>query len=184
VNIATRARAPSLIVGAIAAASLFGALFVTAADAATMAEVNGWLAATTKIVRIRPPAGLRPDANLEYVSIAGTDVEGSIDPADARRGFLKNRQEVMIVPVESGGTGAVFDALLFTRLGGRTRFVGIIPSPNGHLHVAISGGAIVVRLPIYKTGDPNCCPSGFHWEHDTLRGLKLVTLKEYDTRRY
>jgi hypothetical protein len=166
------------------ATGLVCAVAALAAGAATMTDVNGWLATTTKIVRIRPPAGLRSDANVEYVSVAGTDIEGSIDPADARRGFLKNGQEVMIVPVESGGTGAVFDALLFTRLGGRPRFVGIIPSPNGHLHVAISGGAIVVRLPIYKTGDPNCCPSGFHWEHDTLRGLQLVKLKEYDTRRY
>ncbi len=149
-----------------------------------MAEVNGWLATTTKVVRIKPRAGMRPDPQSEYVTVRGTDVEGSIDPAEARRGVLKNSQEVMIAPVESGGTGAVFGALLFTRFGGRTHFVGIIPSPNGHLHVAVAGGVIVVRLPVYKTGDPNCCPSGFHWEHDTLRGLQLVKLKEYDTRRY
>jgi hypothetical protein len=127
---------------------------------------------------------MRADPQTQYVSVAGTEVEGSIDPAEARRGFLSNNQEVMVVPVDSGGTGAVFGALLFTRLAGRAQFVGIIPSPNGHLHVAISGGVIVVRLPIYKTGDPNCCPSGFHWERDTLHGGKLIKLKEYDTKRY
>jgi hypothetical protein len=40
-----------------------------------------------------------------------------------------------------------------------------------------------VRTPIYKANDPNCCPSGFHYERDTLRGMRLVKLNQYDTRR-
>jgi hypothetical protein len=171
------------IVRAVATAVAAGILSAVAADAATIAEVNDWLATTRKVVRIQPPPGVHLDRGASYVSVAGSNVEGSIDPAEASRGVLKNNQEVMIVPIDSGGTGAVFDALLFTRLGGRTQFVGIIPSPDGHLHVALTGGVIVVRVPIYKTGDPNCCPSGFHWEHDTLRGLRLIKLKEYDTPR-
>lgn len=172
-----------LIVHAVAIGIAAGVLSAAAADAATIAEINGWLATTTKVVRIQPPPGMHLDRGAPYVSVVGANVEGAIDPAEALRGVLKNGQEVMIVPIESGGSGAVFDTLLFTRLGGRTRFVGIIPSPNGHLHVALTGGVIVVRVPIYKSGDPNCCPSGFHWEHDTLRGLRLIKLKEYDTRR-
>jgi hypothetical protein len=183
-NISARSSSPKLVVYAVAAGIVFGAASVTSADAATMADVNSWLATTTKVVRISPPPGMRADRQSAYVSVVGANVEGSIDPAEARRGFLKNNQEVMLVPIDSGGTGAVFDTLVFTRLGRRTQFVGIIPSPNGHLHVAVEDGVIVVRVPIYKSGDPNCCPSGFHWERDTLHGLKLVKLKEYDTRRY
>ena len=174
---------PKLVARAVTAALIAGAVCAAAADGATTAEVTSWLATTTSVVRTSPPPGTPRDPRAMYVSVVGANVEGSIDPAEARRGFLKNNQEVMIVPIESGGTGAVFDALLFTRLGSRTRFVGIIPSPDGHLHVALTDGLIVVRTPIYKAGDPNCCPSGFHWERDTLRGLKLVKLKEYDTRR-
>ena len=158
------------------------AIVATMADAATMAEIKGWLATTTSVVRTSPPPGVRPDRQTVYVSVVGANVEGSIDPAEALKGYLKNNQQVMIAPIESGGSGAVFDALLFTRFGGRTRFVGIIPSPNGHLDVAFANGAIVVRTPIYKAGDANCCPSAFHWERDTLRGVKLIKLKEYDTR--
>jgi hypothetical protein len=174
---------PKFVARAVTAGIVAGAVCATSADAATMAEINGWLATTTRVVRTSPPPGARPDRQTIYVSVVGANVDGSIDPAEARKGYLKNNQEVMIAPIESGGTGAVFDALLFTRVRGRTQFVGIIPSPNGHLDVALAAGAIVVRTPIYKAGDANCCPSGFHWERDTLRGLKLIKLEEYDTRR-
>jgi hypothetical protein len=168
---------------AVAAGIMFVAVSAMSAGAATMADVTSWLATTTKVVRVSPPPGTRLESQSVYVSVVGANVEGSIDPAEARRGILKNNQEVMLVPIESGGSGGIFDTLLFTRLGGRTQFVGIIPSPGGHLDVAVEGGVIVVRVPIYKAGDPNCCPSGFHWERDTLHGLKLIKLKEYDTRR-
>ena len=174
---------PKFLARAVTAGILAGAVGATAADAATIAELNGWLANTTSVVRTSPPPGVRRDRHTLYVRVVGANVEGSIDPAEARKGYLKNNQEVMIAPIESGGTGAVFDALLFTRVAGRTQFVGIIPSPNGHLDVALAGGVIVVRTPIDKAGDANCCPSGFHWERDTLRGVKLIKLKEYDTRR-
>lgn len=159
------------------------ALAAAPACAVTTGEMHSWLASTTNVVRVAPPGGMRLTPRAEYLRIAGTNVEGWIDPDEARRGTLSNGQAVMIVPVESGGSGAMFDALVFTRLAGRPRFVGIIPSPNGHLDVTLSHGAIVVRTPIYRAGDANCCPSGFHWERDTLRGTKLIKLKEYDTRR-
>ena len=132
---------------AVTAGILAGAVCATAADAATIAEINGWLATTTSVVRTSPPPGVRRIATRSTCASSGANVEGSIDPAEALKGYLKNNQEVMIAPIESGGSGAVFDALLFTRVAGRTQFVGIIPSPNGHLDVALAGGVIVVPHP-------------------------------------
>ena len=146
------------------------------AGAAALSEVNGWLASTNKVVRAPAPGGMHPDGPSEFVRVAGTDVSGWI--ADTvGHGFLANDQEVMIVPLVSGGSGGVFTTLLFTRLGGRVQFVGIIPSPSGHLDVSLSEGRLLVRTPVYKAGDANCCPSAIHYERDTLRGTKLVKLE-------
>ncbi|MDP9105104.1 MAG: hypothetical protein M3N49_04135 [Candidatus Eremiobacteraeota bacterium] len=152
------------------------------AGAATLSEVNGWLASTNKVVRTPAPGGMHPDGQSEYVRVAGTDVSGWVVPGAVGHGFLANDQEVMIVPLVSGGSGGVFTTLLFTRSGGRVQFVGIIPSRNGHLDVSLSDGRLLVRTPVYKPSDPNCCPSAIHYERDTLRGTKLVKLGSYDAR--
>ena len=123
------------------------------------------------------------DGPSVFVRVSGTEASGWIVPAVVGHGFLANDQEVMIVPLESGGSGGVFTTLLFTRVGGRVQFVGIIPSPSGHLDVSLSEGALLVRTPVYKSHDPNCCPSMIHYERDTLRGTKLVKLGSYDSTR-
>lgn len=175
-------RRPSFkLVARVLALGLFGAICPGTAGAATPAEVDSWLASTNKVVRMPAPADSTPTVSKrEWVHVTGTEVSGWIDPTAVDHGFLANDQEVMLVPIQSGGSGAVFQTLLFTRTGGRLQFVGIIPSRIGHLNVALSGGEILVRTPIYKPKDANCCPSGFHYERDTLRGITLVKLDTYD----
>ncbi|HEX3551503.1 MAG TPA: hypothetical protein VHT53_14050 [Candidatus Elarobacter sp.] len=149
------------------------------ADAAvTTAAINAWLASSPAVVRERSPM---PDRHDEYVVLRGTDnVQGYVSADTASRAALANGQPVMLVPLDSGGSGTVFSALVYTVIGGRTRFVGYIPSPAGHLGVHVVNGRIAVRTPVYGANDPNCCPSAIHVEHDTLRGLRLVRLDAHD----
>jgi hypothetical protein len=159
---------------------LLCAMAAAAADAVTTAEVNGWLASTKKVIRMPSPS-CGPGCAQQYVRIAGTEISGWVDSTLVDHGFLQNHQEVMLVPVLYGhGVGAT---LVFTRLGGRTRFVRLIPSRNQLVDVLFTGGAIVLRTSIYKANDEDGYPSGFHYERDTLRGMTLVKLNEYDTKR-
>jgi hypothetical protein len=150
----------------------------------TQAELDRWLASSPQIVPSKQ-RDLRPDSNLkQQVEIRGSrDVSGWVSPSASVAGSLANGQRVMIVPLISGGSGGTFETLLFTHLGGRTRFVGYVPSPNGHLDVAIDHGALLIRTPIYGPGSGgNCCPSELHYERATLRGIRLVTLKSWTVR--
>ncbi len=151
------------------------------ACAATLAQLDAWLASSPKIVREKPPASA---ARLpRYISVNG--VEGStgwVDPNLVTDGFLADGQRVMIVPIDSGGSGGVFTALLFAQIGGRTRFLGTLPSPAGHLGASLEAGRIVIRTPVYGASDPNCCPSALHYERATLHGTRLVTEDRWDVK--
>lgn len=85
------------------------------------------------------------------------------------------------MPLGSGGSGGVFSTLLFTSLAAKPRFIGVIPSKDGHLDVHIERGQIIVRTPIYGAGDPNCCPSGHHTISYTLVNGERKKLNEYST---
>ena len=151
---------------------------VTAAanSATTITEVNGWLASTSKVIRMPPPGGPQFGNGQQYVRVAGTEISGWIDAALVDHGFLRNHQEVMLVPVLYGH--GVAATLVFTRLGGRTRFVRLIPSRGGLVDVLFMDGAILLRTSIYKANDEEGYPSGFHYERDTLRGTTLVKLNQ------
>jgi hypothetical protein len=95
---------------------------------------------------------------------------------------VREKLRVMMVPIVSGGSGGVFTALLFTQIGGTTRFVGTLPSPAGHLGVSLEAGRILIRTPVYGAGDANCCPSAQHYERATLRGTRLVTEDRWDVK--
>jgi hypothetical protein len=164
-----------------ACAALF---FVVSGDAraATLAQLDAWLASSPKIVREKPPASAAAHFP-RYISVKGVDGStGWVDPSLVTDGFLANGQRVMIVPVDSGGSGSVFTALLFTQIGGTTRFVGTLPSPAGHLGVSLESGRIVIRTPVYGASDPNCCPSALHYERAILRGTRLVTEDRWDVK--
>lgn len=148
-----------------------------AAAAATHAEIAAWFASTPQIVR--STAGVLPGSVLQWqVEVRNSSVTGFVDEESAFDGTLTDGQHVMVVPLVSGGTGGIFYALLFTRLGGRVRFVGYIPSENGHLRVTLDHGTLLSRIPVYGPGSGgNCCPSDFRYERATLHGVRLVSLK-------
>ena len=158
------------------------AMAAAAAGAATMREVDGWLASMKNVILMPSPSCTpRTSCAQQYVRIAGTGISGWIDPTLVDHGLLQNQQEVMLVPVLYGH--GVAATLVLTRLGGRTRFVRLIPSRNQLVDVLFIDGAILVRTSIYKANDEDGYPSGFHYERDTLRGMTLVKLNQYDTKR-
>ena len=160
---------------------LLCAMAASVAGAATVKEVDGWLASTPKVIRV-PSSDCCPGSPVQhFIRVPGTGISGWIDATLVDHGFLQNKQEVMLVPVFYGR--GVAATLVFTRSGGRTSYVGLIPSREGHVEVLFTGGAILVRTSIYKAGDEEAYPSGFHYERETLRGVKLVKLSQYDTKR-
>jgi hypothetical protein len=167
-----------------AAACAVVSIFVVSggAGAATLAQLDAWLASSPKIIREKPPAST--EAHFpRYISVIGADGStGWVDPNLVTDGFLANGQRVMIVPIDSGGSGSVFSALLFTQIGTTTRFVGTLPSPAGHLGASLENGRIVIRTPVYGASDPNCCPSALHYERATLHGTHLVTEDHWDIK--
>lgn len=156
------------------------ALAVTAAGGVSQARIDGWLASSPQIVRTMRQA---PDGRQHvHVDVDGAD-GGFVASDEAVEGVLATGQAVMVVPLLSGGTMGINTTLLFTTLGGKTRFVGYVPSQNGHLDVRIDHGALLIRTPIYGPGSGgNCCPSDFHYERTTLRGIRLVTLKTWTAK--
>lgn len=122
------------------------------------------------------------DGRPEY-QVAGAQLGGFVSPEFVDDGFLANGQEVLIVPLLSGGSGGVFTTLLWTRAGaGAWKFAGPLQSGAGHLAVYIVGGKINVVTPIYKGNDPNCCPSNHHREIVTLQGTKLRVLEQFNEK--
>jgi len=103
---------------------------------------------------------------------------GFIDRTSFDYGALVNGADVLIVPMDSGGSGGVFTTLLFTSVRTHPLFVGPINSDTGHLDVHLARGQILVVTPIYAKTDPNCCPSGHHFVRYALEDGKLVKVEE------
>lgn len=154
-----------------------------AAGATTPAQLDALLASSPTILRSAPMKGdTSPHPqNARYVRVTGANAAGWVDPSEVTDGYLASGQRVMAVPIESGGTGGVFTALLFTQVAGAPRFVGTIPS-GGHLSVSVNAGHLLIQMPVYGANDPNCCPSALHFERATLRGTRLVSEEQWDVK--
>jgi hypothetical protein len=148
------------------------ALAVAAAPADTYVRLNvaQILAATPQIEREHPPQNLP----FAYYRLKGTDVSGFVIPNIVGDGYLSNRQEVLVVPLDSGGSGGVFHVLLWTRVAGAAwHFAGQIASPDGRLGVSIDNGDLVAVIPVYAPNDADCCPSSLRRVRYTLDGTAL-----------
>lgn len=152
------------------------AFTATSAQSATIYQMRSvaHLLATTPGIVSQTVGG-----RLQYTVKGTSGVGGFADPSTVDDGYLSDGQEVLIVPLGSGGSGGVFTALLWTNIGGAWKFVGSVPS-NGHLRIYVNEGKLVIVTPIYRDGDPQCCPSKYHYAISTLAGVRLKTLEGFD----
>jgi hypothetical protein len=150
---------------------------VASASSMTFVELRGWLSSTTEIMKQRSP---NASGDLtSYVRVRGTDLEGYLEPASATHGFLTDGQEIVAIPLGSGGSMGDIAALVFTVVDGQRRFVGYLPSPNGHLEMAIRAGRLEQSTPIYGHKDGTCCPSHQRVQVFTLKGIRLEKVDDY-----
>jgi len=162
-------RLPTLIVPLLLACA-------TGAPCMTASESDVWLRLTSQITEQAP--GPDPTIALRYVRVRGSEVAGYASPDFATHGFLRNGQEIVAIPLASGGSMGVAASLIFTVVDGHRRFVGYLPSPQGHLDVSIREGRLEQSTPIYGPKDPNCCPSRHRIEAFLLHGIRLVKVDE------
>lgn len=97
------------------------------------------------------------------ILITGRAAQGLVDSMLIVRGRLNNGMQVTLVPILSGGSGGIFETLLFTGEPGIERYVATLRGVEpGHLRVSIDRGYVVERSPQDSTA--NCC-----WKHDYVR---------------
>ena len=125
----------------------------------------------------KPPFG-----NARCVAVGQGQYRGFLMPETLSYGYLHDGQDLLIVPLGSGGSGGVFVDLLFTSVMSKPYFIGVVPSETGHLQVSIADGQILVETPVYKGNDPNCCPSAKHFIRYNLRRNALVKIDEFEHR--
>lgn len=152
------------------------ALAALPAQASSLYDLRG----VAKLLASVPAISSELVQGRRVYTVKGASSGGFVWPDTIDDGYLANGQEVLIVPLLSGGTGGVYTTLLWTRLDGAWKFVGYIPS-DGHLLVTLQGGKINVVRPIYKASDARCCPSKRSVEVDTLDGIVLRLIERFET---
>jgi hypothetical protein len=90
----------------------------------------------------------------------------------------------MAATVFSGGTAGDIAWVVFRQTGGR--WVLALKRPNVYkIGLFRVGSDLVESQPIYKSNDPNCCPSGgfdhvrYHWN-----GTRFVVARRYHTKTF
>jgi|GEM_PF-5024876 len=141
-------------------------------------NVSSLMHSTPQISEQRPS----PASGRKLYTVKGTDAGGFVLVDSVDDGYLANGQEVLIVPLDSGGSAGVFTTLLWTKRGGLWRFVGHLSSVRGHLDVHIQQGALNAIAPLYGTNDPNCCPSKHNRTIYTLSGTQLKKIHQFTSK--
>jgi hypothetical protein len=116
-----------------------------------------------------------------YITVPETPAEGTVNRSRLWTGRIADGRWVGIVPLESGGPTDVVYALMWVWNNGQADFVGEIPAENdglGHLTMAVTGGEIELRWPVYGPNDPRCCPSLERTKHLTLDRITLRLLSD------
>jgi hypothetical protein len=131
------------------------------------------------IVKGTPQLSLSALEGRLYVTIAhvGQGV-GVLNASVVDYGYQADGHDVLIVPLDSGGSGGVFYTLLFTTVRDRPTYAGYIAS-NGHLDVHLSQGIINAITPVYGPNDPQARPRAHKTVRYRLSGTTLVKIDEY-----
>jgi hypothetical protein len=157
---------------ALTVAAVLAARTPARADILTLAQL-------AKLVNATPPLHAASRDDRMWVSLArGGDAVGYLDPTLLDYGYTIDKQDVLIVPLTSGGSGGVFTTVLFTHLSTTPVFAGKIDS-DGHLDVHLAFGMIEARTPVYGPHDPQAAPSGHKTVRYRLRGTTLVKVDEF-----
>ena len=114
------------------------------AEVVALSRVDAALASSTQIHSCtdKPPFG-----SARCVAVGKEQYRGFLFSKSLDYGNLDNGQDLLIVPLGSGGSGGVFADMLFTSVMTKPYFIGVVPSETAHLSVYISGGRIVVETP-------------------------------------
>jgi hypothetical protein len=155
------------------------------ADTYTDLHVASLLAATPQLERQEMKGG---PADLAFWAVKNGKPAGDIFPGGyvfpqaVSSGVLRNHQEVLIIPLLSGGSGDAFSTILYTRKStGPWRFVGyLLSGKSGKLGVTVKRGELIASTPIFRDTDANCCPWKWHYVTYTLDGTTLRKLRTYD----
>lgn len=163
---------------AVVCAILASTVAATArADVVSVKLLTRALAATPLIKR---DASLSGTLNgWPYYNVRGRSLGGFVADAEVDYGYASNGADLLIVPLESGGSGGVFTTLVFTSIRRHPRLVGTIASPGGHLSVFIRRGEVTAQSPVYGPDDPNCCPSALSYAQYAFDGLRLTRRQVY-----
>jgi len=158
-----------------------GAIVLATQPAIAAGKFDIWsqvpaLMASTPQVKPEAPPSYPGAAGHHWYTVQGAASDGFTIRDQSFGGTLANGQTVYLVSLDTGGSGGVFVALLWTKVAGKTKFVGIVPSSSGHLVADFVNGQLVFKTPVYGPSDPNCCPSAIQTERDTLNGTRLVKL--------
>jgi hypothetical protein len=97
--------------------------------------------------------------------------------------FTRDGRPDIAVTVSSGGTAGDIGWIVLVRKGRGWR---LAHSEGGYkIGLVRTGGDLVSTQPIYRTDDPNCCPTGgfdherWHWD-----GSQFVRIRLWHTNRY
>jgi len=144
---------------------------ITAAEAIALVKASPELKIDT---REQAPSGF-PPATHPAIDVPGSDGSaGYLSAEYAKEGTLSDGSTALAIPLDSDGSGGIFNQLIFVRAKGASTFAfaGNIGS-DGHLDVSFVKGAIVARMPLYVASEPECCPSTFRVETYDIVGGKL-----------
>src|SRR5579862_8096988 len=119
---------------------------------------------------------IAPNGNFKAYRIKGTGLDGYVDPGSVNEVTLANKQELLIVPLQSGGAGATFAALVWIGPSSSWHYAGYLSSPDGHLRLFYEGGYILAERPVYAPADAQSRPSAYRITRYTADSKKIIEM--------